>query len=62
MLDKLSAVAWACRLFGQLGNSKLGQIRETIKVNLCFLKFPPTAFQSTFKRRQHEELGIFYTS
>lgn len=46
----------------QPGNSKLGQIRETINVNLCFLKFPPTVFQCTFKIRRCEELRIFYTS
>lgn len=33
----------------QSGNSKLGQITETTKVNLCFLEFPLTDFQSTFK-------------
>ena len=46
----------------QSGNSKLGRIRETINVNLCCVKFPPTAFQSTFKIRRCEVLRIFYTS
>lgn len=33
-------------------------LRETINVNLCFFKIPPTAFQSTFKIRWCEELRI----